>query len=322
MSTGSSSVHSTTRTPMRCAPSTSRSTKTGTRPSRSGTWAYSAVARRRDGLHAGAGGGHERRKGAPAQGRPHARRLGAHPRDPAVPRAGDADALTKVLVLQHLGQRRDRRAVLEVDGEARLGEGLERVGQGGDRLALHPEPAQHGQGLACDRARVRCGHPVERRVVEADEVAVGADPDVGLEVAVAQRGGEAEGGQGVLGRQGGPSAVGEGEGSETRSRRPWRPACRARRPRRRTGNGRWQDCSPDAAATVRPMLRVLSRGAPRIPAEIAAATSSSGPAAPRRTRRSSAAADPRPTARAAAVRPGTATATHRTPTSCSPSSRA
>ena len=106
--------------------------------------------------HTGAGAGDHRGQGAPAQGGPHARHLGAHDVEAPVPRARDADPLAEVLVLQHLGERGDGRALLEVDREPGVGEGFEGLGQRGDRLAPQRRAAAAAtRGYAARPGRVR-----------------------------------------------------------------------------------------------------------------------------------------------------------------------
>ena len=113
---------------------------------------------------------------------------------------------------QHLGQRRDAPAVLDVDVEARIGPGAEQVGQQRDRLGAADPGRRPPPGRAARQMRPGCvGDPVQRLVVEGQQDTVGGGVDVGLQVGVAEADGVLKGPPGVLRVMARPAAVREGQ---------------------------------------------------------------------------------------------------------------
>ena len=100
---------------------------------------------------------------------------------------------------QRLDERRHGGVHLGVDVEPGVGEGVEERLHGGDRLPLvaHLGVADLRPRPVLEPAR-EIGDPVEALVVEGQEHAVGGDPAVGLQVAVAHGHRPAEGAQRVL----------------------------------------------------------------------------------------------------------------------------
>ena len=193
---------------------------------------------------------------------------------------------------------------LDVDVPAGLGELLQQVLEERQRLrARHPGLA-HLAPTAGPRSGPRgVGHPVQGRVVEGDQPAVGRGVHVGLEVAVAERCRPAEGGGGVLDPVRRAAAVGErdrdrggpGRGGGARSPAQYGPLAvtRRRRPRcrcacpagRRTPAGRAGPAgrSPARRATVPMPTEPPSSEAgarPRPPRSPCAPAGSSGPVQP------------------------------------------
>jgi len=115
---------------------------------------------------------------------------------------------------QRLRQRGHRPVGLEIDVEARRGEGVQQLVKGGDRLdAADASGPDLTPRQLSDRARgVR--HAIQQVVVEGDEHAVGRHVDVGLEMAVAHLDCRAERRQRVLGGLAGGPATPVRQGAE------------------------------------------------------------------------------------------------------------
>jgi hypothetical protein len=136
---------------------------------------------------------------------------GAHLRQPAGGERGDAHPPPGVGAAQRLGERADDGGVLQVDVDARLGEGAEDVLQAGDGLgAADAGPGDLGVGEPGDGAGA-VGDAVEGAVVEGDDDPVGGGVGVGLQIAVAEVDGALERRHRVLRAPGRAAAVGEGD---------------------------------------------------------------------------------------------------------------
>ena len=179
---------------------------------------------------------------APAAARSH------DPRAPATHTRAAAP-----VVRQQLGQRRDDGRVLDVDRSARRpGRRRRASASGSDRAA-----AQHRQrDQLGERARPHrpagAGHPGEPGVVERDELPVGGQPDVGLEVAHAERVGAARTPRGCSRRRGPRRRGGRSASGPGLSQYLTRPGCGTDDVRRR---------APDAERVRRKRSR--ARGRPR-----------------------------------------------------------
>lgn len=108
----------------------------------------------------------------------------------------------------HVDERPDDGVVLGVDAEARVRERLEQVHQARDRLTTG---AQLADALPREVVHTTSnpGHAAEVGVVEDDDLAVGTEVHVGLQVAVAESHRPREGDDGVLGGFLGTAAVGD-----------------------------------------------------------------------------------------------------------------
>ena len=220
---GSSTVHATTRRPRSEARSTTRARSTGSAsrsflPSRSGRWTNDASPPRPRGT--------ARPARAQATSTDTARHPSADVRSLLVcartaasrpsQRPGDADPVRRTVPTQRRRQRADGRGHLDVDREEGLAGRDEHVLEADDpRLAghaVHPQPrgAHH-----VPRRRVeptpQVGDPVEVLVVEGHQHAVRRDPHVGLERGRPEAHRPGERPEGVLRRQTGAAAVRDDE---------------------------------------------------------------------------------------------------------------
>ena len=214
----SSTVHTCTCLPRRCAARTSPGVVMRTRAApdpgrhgdlegRGGGVEHPGQPRREAVQHDPARARGRRRPGPPAVGAAGAAgRRRTSPRRPArTRRASPMASASRSTAASALASTLNR---------AR-GERLEQLGEGRDRVPpADPDLGQLERGpLGDGPGTVR--HPVQQRVVERQQIAVGGGVDVGLEVAVAERDGGAEGVQRVLAAEvrcvRSPAAVGEGE---------------------------------------------------------------------------------------------------------------
>ena len=110
---------------------------------------------------------------------------------------------------EEAGERLDRLLILQIDSEIGEGEGIQCVGKRRDSLlTVHPERREVGEAVLLYAPPPIC-RPVERRVVEAHEVTVAGEPDVGFEVLEAERRRDAECGECVLRPETSAAAVGD-----------------------------------------------------------------------------------------------------------------
>ena len=145
--------------------------------------------------------GRQPQRGHPARAQRGADR-GPNSRRAAAIRASENDARqirsATVEPADRADQRRQDPGRLDVEVEPDVRPGAQQVLQPHDRLpAADARPGQLRPGQRLDPPGA-VGHPLQRRVVEGDEDAVGGHPDVGLQVAVAQRHAGLEGRHGVL----------------------------------------------------------------------------------------------------------------------------
>ncbi len=176
---------------------------------------------------------------------------GPHPRQPLVGERPDADAVDRTVVTQGLHECHHAVVGLGVDVEAGVRERLEQLGERGDGVSVAEAGRRDVGGVQLGDRPARVRDPIEDVVVERHQHAVGAQVDVGLEVAepLGPRG--AERGHGVLGGRLGATPVRHGDRPRTVEERHGELRSSGRRPPSTHPSGLACTACPSGGGAVR-----------------------------------------------------------------------